>query len=69
VKLKVPAGTQNGRVFRVAGKGAPKLKGRGAGDLKVKASVVVPEKLTARQKELFEALAESEERDVRAHVK
>ena len=36
VKLKVPEGTQDGKVFRIGGKGAPKLKGKGSGDLKVK---------------------------------
>lgn len=68
VKLKVPAGTQSGRVFRITGKGAPKLKGSGHGDLKVKAKVVVPEKLNADEKRLFEELAQASSEDLRKHL-
>jgi molecular chaperone DnaJ len=57
VSLKVPAGSQDGRTLRVRGKGAPKLKGGGQGDLHVKLRVRVPEKLTREQKQLFEKLA------------
>lgn len=53
-KLKIPAGTQFGKVFRMKGKGAPKLKGDGHGDLKVRADVLVPKHLTDRQRELLE---------------
>jgi curved DNA-binding protein len=42
VALTVPAGTQNGRTFRLAGQGMPRLKGDGAGDLFVRARVVLP---------------------------
>ncbi len=69
VKLKVPAGTQNGKVFRFKGKGAPKLKGSGSGDLRVKAKVVVPEHLTDEQREAYETLAALSTDDVRAHIK
>ena len=55
VALKVPAGSQDGRTFRVRGKGAPKLKG-GHGDLHVRLQVRVPDKLTKEQKQLFEKL-------------
>ena len=55
VALKVPAGSQDGRTFRVRGKGAPKLKG-GHGDLHVRLHVQVPDKLTKEQKVLFEKL-------------
>jgi DnaJ-class molecular chaperone len=68
VRLKVPAGTQSGRVFRIAGKGAPRLKGSGTGDLKVKAKVVVPTELSDRQHELFAELAEADETELRAHL-
>ena len=53
-KLKIPAGTQEGKVFRMKGKGAPKLKGNGQGDLMVKAHIVIPTSLTKQQKELLE---------------
>jgi molecular chaperone DnaJ len=55
VALKVPAGSQDRRTFRVRGKGAPKLKG-GHGDLHVRLHVQVPDKLTKEQKQLFEKL-------------
>jgi len=55
VALKVPAGSQDGRTFRVRGKGAPRLKG-GHGDLHVRLHVQVPDKLTKEQKQLFEKL-------------
>jgi molecular chaperone DnaJ len=55
VALKVPAGSQDGRTFRVRGKGAPKLKG-GHGDLHVRLHVQVPAKLTKEQRQLFEKL-------------
>jgi molecular chaperone DnaJ len=67
-KLKVPAGTQPGKIFRFKGKGAPKLKGRGSGDLRVRAKVVVPEHLTDTQRELLEQLAESDGSDIRTHL-
>ncbi len=68
VKLKVAPGTQDGAVHHLSGKGAPKLKGSGTGDLKVRTRVVVPEKLTAEQKELLKRFASSRGEDVRAHI-
>jgi molecular chaperone DnaJ len=68
VKLRIPAGTQNGKTLRIGGKGAPKLKGGGNGDLKVKVKVVTPEHLTDAQKEALEAFAEKTPEDLRAHI-
>jgi len=68
VKLKVPPGTQTGKTFRIAGKGAPRLKGPASGDLKVKVRVVVPTELTDRQRELLSELSETTSEDVRAHL-
>jgi len=68
VKLKVAAGTQDGKLFRLAGKGVPKLKGKGNGDLKVRIKVVVPTKLSARDKELLAEFAEEHTEDLRAHI-
>jgi curved DNA-binding protein len=45
VLLKIPAGTQPGRRFRLAGQGMPRLKADGAGDLFVTARVAIPTKL------------------------
>ena len=52
--IKIPAGTQGGKQFRVRGKGMPSLNGSGAGDLVIQAEVETPVKLTARQRELLE---------------
>jgi molecular chaperone DnaJ len=56
-KIKVPAGTQTGSVFRMRGKGMPRLQGIGSGDLHVKVKVRTPTALTERQKQILEALA------------
>jgi curved DNA-binding protein len=57
VKLKIPAGSQNGQKFRLRGKGMPKLrKSDQHGDLYAKLEVRLPTKLTAKEKELFEQL-------------
>jgi len=69
VKVKIPSGTQDGAVFRIRGQGAPKLKGSGSGDLKVKARIVVPKHLTDAQREALEAFSASETEDVRAHIR
>jgi curved DNA-binding protein len=56
VALKLPPQTQNGRVFRLAGLGMPRLNGNGKGDLYVKVSVRLPEKLGEEERGLFEQL-------------
>jgi molecular chaperone DnaJ len=56
VALTIPPLTQNGRVFRLSGLGMPRLGKKGRGDLHARVSVLLPEKLTERQRELFEAL-------------
>jgi molecular chaperone DnaJ len=69
VKLKIPAGTQSGRTFRLKGKGAPKLRGKGSGDMLVTVKVVVPQKLTKKEKDLVKGLEGIEPKDIRAHIK
>ena len=54
VKLRIPAGTQDGRVLRVKGKGAHDVKGSGNGDLKVKIKVAIPRSLNAEQRAAIE---------------
>jgi molecular chaperone DnaJ len=59
VKLKVPAETQSGKVFRVRGKGVKSVRSSGIGDLLVRVQVETPVKLTEAQKEqlrTFEAM-------------
>lgn len=57
IKVKVPAGSQNGRKLRIPGKGMPKLRGGGYGDLYVTLIAQLPTSLTDRERELFEQLA------------
>ncbi len=68
VKLKVPPGTQDGKVLRVRGKGAPKLSGKGHGDLKVRVKIAVPKELSDEQRRLFEELQGLQAEDLRAHL-
>jgi molecular chaperone DnaJ len=70
VKLKIAPGTQDGKVYKLPGKGAPRLKGGGSGDMRVRVSVVVPKDLSAEQKELLKRFtsARGEADDVRAHL-
>jgi molecular chaperone DnaJ len=67
VKVKLPAGTQDGKQFKVRGAGAPRTKKNGAerGNLIVRVGVVVPKKLKRREREILEALAEERDEDVR----
>ena len=58
-KLKIPAGSQSGKVFRMKDKGIPRLHGLGRGDQMVVLKVVTPESLTKEQRKLFEELAKS----------
>jgi molecular chaperone DnaJ len=59
VKLKVPAGSQTGKVFRLKDKGIPRLRRHGRGDQLVKLVVVTPESLNKEQRQLFTELAGS----------
>lgn len=61
--LKIPPGTQSGHIFRLRGKGVPFLRQNGRGDQVILTHVVVPKKLTERQRKLFEELAETMERE------
>jgi molecular chaperone DnaJ len=56
VMLKVPAMTQNGKVFKLAGLGMPRLNKEGKGDLHVRVRVRLPEHLDDEQRKLFEEL-------------
>jgi len=57
--LTIPPETQNGRLFRLSGKGMPRLRGEGNGTLFVRLKVVLPMRLTSEEKSLFEQLARS----------
>jgi len=55
--VKIHPGTQYGETIRLKGKGMPRLRGYGRGDLLVRVGIEVPEKLTPRQRALLEELA------------
>ena len=57
VSLTVPPGSQSGKALRVKGKGVPRLKGSGAGDLIARLRIDVPTKLTDEQREALQAFA------------
>ena len=56
VTVKVKPGTVDGTLLRVKGKGAPRLKGSGSGDVLARVKLTVPKKLTKKQRELMEEL-------------
>lgn len=55
--LTIPPETQNGRVFRLGGKGMPRLRGEGNGNLFARVKVVLPLRLSGEERALFEQLA------------
>jgi molecular chaperone DnaJ len=64
VELKVPEGTQSGKVFRLRGKGLPTVRSATRGDQLVHIFVEVPTKLGKRQRELLEEFAEESDTEV-----
>ena len=58
--LRIPAGTQNGRAFRIRGKGIRPVGGGGVGDQVVHVQVQVPRRLSKKQRELIQQLADTE---------
>ncbi len=58
VKMKVPAGTQSGKVFRIRGQGLPEVNSGYRGDLYVHVRVITPTKLNAEERRLLEELAQ-----------
>ena len=65
VKLTVPPGSPDGRSLRIGGKGVPRLKGGGRGDLIAKLRVEVPRELSDDQRTVLEKFAELDGRDPR----
>jgi len=59
VKLKIPAETQSGKLFRLRGKGVKPVRGGSVGDLLCRVEIETPVHLTKRQKELLQELRES----------
>ena len=57
VKLKIRPGTQPNSLIRLKGKGVPFVRGRGRGDQYIRVRIVIPDKLTNKQKKLLEELS------------
>lgn len=64
VQVRIPEGCQNEQVVRVKGFGMPKFRSESRGDMYVHVNVVVPKKVTKKQRELLEKLAEELGEDV-----
>ncbi|MGQ9469665.1 MAG: molecular chaperone DnaJ [Nitrososphaerales archaeon] len=64
-RIKIPQGTQNGTVFRLKGKGMPRIRGFGRGDELVRVTIRTPKNLTDRQKKLLLELAKELGEEIR----
>ncbi|MDO9622840.1 MAG: molecular chaperone DnaJ [Pseudomonas sp.] len=65
VKLKIPEGTQTGKLFRLRGKGVAPVRGGGAGDLMCRVALETPVSLDRRQRELLEEFRKTLQGDTR----
>jgi molecular chaperone DnaJ len=59
VSLKISAGTEDGKLLRIKGRGAPKLNGSGKGDVLARVRITVPKKVNKKQRELLEELGKA----------
>ena len=57
-KIKIPAGTHAGKVFRLRGKGLPDVNGYGRGDILIVVDITIPDTLNSKERDLVEALSE-----------
>ncbi|MDP3803987.1 MAG: DnaJ C-terminal domain-containing protein, partial [Candidatus Omnitrophota bacterium] len=62
--MRIPPGTQSGKVFRLRGKGIPDVHGRGQGDELVKVDVEIPVRLNSAQRKLIEEFAKASGEDI-----
>jgi curved DNA-binding protein len=70
IKLKIPPETQSGRTIRLAGQGMPHLRdAKTRSDLLVQVQVLIPQKLTERERELFRELAKLRQGDTRERTR
>ncbi len=66
ISVRIRPGTQAGEVIRLRGKGMPRFRGYGKGDLMARVGISVPEKLTSQQRGLLEQLAKEFDQEVQA---
>ncbi|MFA5820630.1 MAG: molecular chaperone DnaJ [Candidatus Gracilibacteria bacterium] len=62
--IKIPAGTEDGKVFKLSDKGVTKIGGGGKGDHLIKVKINIPQKISKKEKELYLQLAEEAGVDV-----
>jgi len=56
VSLKIPSGSEDGKLLRIKGRGAPKLNGSGKGDVLARVRIQVPKRVNKKERELLEEL-------------
>ena len=56
VSLKIPAGSEDGKLLRIKGRGAPRLNGSGKGDVLARVRIQVPKRVNKKERELLEGL-------------
>ena len=59
VSLKIPAGSEDGKLIRIKGRGAPKLDGKGNGDVLARVRIQVPKRVNKKERELLEQLQQA----------
>jgi len=60
VKIKIPEGTQAGKIFRLKGKGLPEVQAYGRGDFLIHVNVWTPKKLTSEERKMLQAMRDSD---------
>jgi molecular chaperone DnaJ len=59
-RIQIPEGTQNGKLFRITGKGFPNVHGQGHGDLLIRVTIETPIRLSEKQKSILRSFEETE---------